>query len=130
MSYDDVIDNFMAWNPEVYLNNVIHDICASLQFFLTGRSKIGINSQSRMMLQCTFHLALFLCCLHFILLKANPTRTTNKKTKQKTKTNKQKKTGRLGNEVTYLHHADFVHYSGKNEYISRTYCGKWQQNVT
>lgn len=45
MSYDDVIDNFMAWNPEVYLNNVIHDICASLQFFLTGRSKIGINSQ-------------------------------------------------------------------------------------
>ena len=22
MSYDDVIDNFMAWNPEVYLNNI------------------------------------------------------------------------------------------------------------
>ena len=36
MSYDDVIDNFMAWNPEVHLNNIIHDICASPQFFLTG----------------------------------------------------------------------------------------------
>ena len=30
MSYDDVIDNFMAWNPEVHLNNnIIHDVCAS-----------------------------------------------------------------------------------------------------
>ena len=36
MSYDDIIDNFMAWNPEVHLNNIIHDICASPQFFLTG----------------------------------------------------------------------------------------------